>query len=643
MQCVFAASLLLAMSFPLGAAGSLDTPIEPGVDYHSFANVDQFRVTHIELDLTVDFAAHQLRGSATLEIKRLDPRATQLVLDSRDLNVGDVSQMSADIVGASAKIAPMWVSRPFHNGKADPILGSPLVIDLPASRKAVEIVKIEYATAPTAAALQWLAPGQTAGKHKPFLFTQSDPINTRSWIPLQDTPQVRATYRANIHTPDDLLAVMSAVNDPKAKRNGEYWFVMPEAVPSYLIALGVGDLKFKATGPRTGVYAEPSVVAVAAKEFADTEAMIATCERLFGPYRWGRYDVLVMPPSFPIGGMENPRLSFITPTVIAGDKSLVSLIAHEMAHSWSGNLVTNATWRDLWLNEGFTVYLERRILNALYGERREQMEDVLGYKSLREEMLKLKPEDQELAIDLRGRDPGDVFSGIPYEKGRLFLSYLDAKIGRVRLDAFLRSYFDHFAFQSITTEQFLAYLQENLLDRSAAGLPAAEIAAWVMQPGIPADAVLPESGVFQAVDAARTAWLEGRTAAAKLESRDWVTQQWLYFLNDMPAVLTLKQLTELDTAFAFTRTRNAEIAHSWLKIVIRNGYQPGFARLEEYLKTIGRRKLIQPLYEELMKTPAGATLARRVYGQARPGYHPQAAAAIDAIVGKDEDDGLIKP
>jgi leukotriene-A4 hydrolase len=314
-----------------------------------------------------------------------------------------------------------------------------------------------------------------------------------------------------------------------------------------------------------------------------------------------------------------------------------------LAHSWSGNLVTNATWRDLWLNEGFTVYLERRIMNALYGERREQMEDVLGFKSLRDEMPKLKPQDQELAIDLRGRDPDGVFSSIPYEKGRLFLSYLESKFGRARFDAFLRSYFDHFAFQSITTEQFLAYRQENLLGRFPGVVAPAEVTAWVMQPGIPPDAVLPASGAFQAVDDARAAWLDGRISAAKLESHDWVTQQWLYFLNGMPDVLTLKQLAELDTAFEFTRTHNAEIAHSWLLIVIRNGYQPGFARLEDYLKTIGRRKLIKPLYEELMKTPAGATLARRVYSQARPGYHPQAAAAIDAIVKKDEDDGMLKP
>src|SRR3984957_93238 len=297
------------------------------------------------------------------------------------------------------------------------------------------------------------------------MYTQSEPIGTRTWIPLQDTPQVRVTYKAQIHTAPDLLAVMSAENDPKAKRNGEYSFVMPQAIPSYLIALAVGDLAFKETGPRTGVYAEKSVVKAAAKEFADTESMIQAGEKLFGPYRWTRYDILVMPPSFPVGGQENPRLSFITPTVIAGDKSLVSVIAHELGHSWSGNLVTNATWRDLWLNEGFTDYLQSRIMTAVYGERRDAMERVLGLRSLQDDLAKLKPADQVLAIDLRNRNPGEVFSDVPYEKGRLFLTFLDAKFGRERFDGFLRGYFDHFAFKSITTEQFNEYLTANLLER----------------------------------------------------------------------------------------------------------------------------------------------------------------------------------
>jgi leukotriene-A4 hydrolase len=622
----------------LPAAGSDPGPIDPGTDYHSYANVDQFRVTHIDLDLRVELEVKLISGTVELELKRLDPRATQVVLDTKDLTVMDVTQKATDVLGATAKNQTLWISRPFHLEKPDPILGSALVIDLPPNRKPTESIRIDYETQPKAAALQWLAPKQTAGHHKGFLYTQSEPIGARSWIPLQDTPQVRLTYKAVIHTDDGVLAVMSAENDPKAKRKGAYVFVMPQAIPSYLIALAVGDLAFKQTGPRTGVYAEKPLINEAAKEFADTESMLAASEKLFGPYRWSRYDILVMPPSFPVGGMENPRLSFITPTVIAGDKSLVSVIAHEMAHSWSGNLVTNATWRDLWLNEGFTDYLQSRIVTAVYGEQRASMEEVLGLQSLRADLAKLKPRDQLLAIDLRDRDPDLVFSDVPYEKGRLFLNYLAAKFGRERFDAFLHGYFDHFAFQSITTEQFNDYLEENLLGRFPGIVSREQVLAWEHAPGIPADAVLPVSTILSQVDEARTAWLSGALRPKKF-GLDWTAQQWLYFLDNMPALLSAKQLESLDEAYAFTHSRNAEIEHSWLVLAIAANYQPSYARLEEYLRTIGRIKLIKPLYADLMKTPSGSEFAKRVYAKALPGYHPDTVAAIGAIVAPPDAEG----
>src|SRR6266478_2706083 len=574
------AGLVLACA-GLPAAGADLSPIEPGLDYHSFANADQFRTTHIALNLRIDLEGKVISGVVELELKRLDPRATQLVLDTKDLMISDLTQKSADVLGATAKNQIIWVSRPFRLEKPDPILGSALVIDLPPSRNPVESIRIDYETLPTAAALQWLTPKQTAGRRKAFLYTQSEPIGARTWIPLQDTPLVRATYEARIHTDSDVVAVMSAENHPTHKRNGDYTFVMPQAIPSYLIALAVGDLRFQETGPRTGVYAEKPVVKAAAKEFADTESMIAASEKLFGPYRWTRYDILVLPPSFPVGGMENPRLTFITPTV--------------------------------------------------YGEQRAAMERVLGLQSLRKDLARLPPKDQVLAIDLRDRDPDLVFSDVPYQKGRLFLGYLEAKFGRDRFDAFLRGYFDHFAFKSITTEQFNQYLSENLLDRFPGIVTHAEVLAWEHEPGLPIGAVLPVSNAFSQVDDARSAWLGGKLQP-KTFGLDWVTQQWLYFLDNMPAPLRAEQLGSLDQAYGLTRSQNAEIEHSWLVLVIRNDYQPSYARLEQYLTTVGRRKLIAPLYVELMKSPSGSAFAQRVYAKARPGYHPETVAAIDAIV-----------
>ena len=443
------------------------------------------------------------------------------------------------------------------------------------------------------------------------------------------------TYEAVIHTPEDLVALMSAANDPEAARDGRYEFEMPQPIPSYLMALAVGDLAFRAVGERTGVYAEPALIDAAAAEFEDTESMVKQVESMYGPYRWGRYDLLILPPSFPFGGMENPRLSFITPTVIAGDRSLVSLIAHELAHSWSGNLVTNATWRDLWLNEGFTTYLENRIMEALYGERRARMERVLAYQSLREEMQELPPQDERLAVDLRGRHADDVFTATPYTKGAMFLRFLERRVGRQAFDAFLRDYFEHFAFQSITTEQFRNYLDEHLLAEHPDKLQPGEVDAWIHAPGLPDTAPVPDNSVFDAVRSASSEWLAGERDAGELHAEDWSTQEWLYFLNNLPQDLALERMRALDDAHALTESPNSEIAHSWLKLAIERGYEPANERLEQYVLRIGRIKLVEPLYKALAERgDAGVERARELLEQARRGYHPLTVSAIERVLAK---------
>lgn len=476
--------------------------IDAAKDYHSFSNPGQVALTHISLDLTVDFEAKVLTGSAALRFDRKQENATTLVLDTKDLVIHSVSANNVPV--------------PYELRKADSFLGAALAIELPLE---VNSVVVNYTTSPTASGLQWLTPAQTAGGKQPFLFSQAQAIHARSFIPLQDTPQARVTYEATLRTPKDLLAVMSASNEPNAERDGVYQFDMPQAVPSYLIALAVGDLQFKAMGERTGVYAEPALLESAAAEFADTESMLIETEKRYGPYSWDRYDLLILPPSFPFGGMENPRLSFITPTVIAGDKSLVSLIAHELAHSWSGNTVTNATWRDLWLNEGFTTYLTYRIMEIVYGTDRYKMEAVLGYQDLDADIQRLDSDDEILAIDLRGRDPDDVFSNIPYEKGALFLRELEQQVGRDNFDRFLTQYFKEFAFQSITTDQFLAYLDNTLLADYADKLDKKRIQQWVFESGLPDNPPLAKSNAFVTVDNLRTQWLAGELAASDIDTR----------------------------------------------------------------------------------------------------------------------------
>jgi leukotriene A-4 hydrolase/aminopeptidase len=592
-----------------------NTVIQVGKDYHSFANPESIKVTHLSLDLTVDFSKKVLLGTAQLDFQRVDENATQLILDTRDLTIDGVTAMGKAVN--------------FNLANADSFFGAPLTIDIPAD---ADSVVISYQTSPNASGVQWLTPEQTAGKKHPFLFTQAQAIHARSFIPLQDSPQVRMTYQATIRTPKELLAVMSASNEPNTPRDGVYEFSMPQAIPSYLIALAVGDLHFKAMGERTGVYSEKGILDAAAAEFADTESMLIATEKAFGPYSWERYDLLILPPSFPFGGMENPRLSFITPTVIAGDKSLVALIAHELAHSWSGNTVTNATWRDLWLNEGFTTYLTYRIMQMIYGDERFEMEAVLGRQDLQADIDSLPANDQIMAIDLRGRDPDDVFSNIPYEKGALFLRELEHKVGRENFDQFLLEYFEKFAFKSITTEQFVTYLEQTLLKDHSAKLSKQRIQQWIFEAGIPDGAPVPESDAFSVVDQARDDWLADKIKANEIDSEKWVVHQWLYFLNNMPEKLSQEKLTDLDKAFSLTSSRNNEIAHSWLLISVNNWYQPAFKRLHKYLTSIGRNKLVKPLYKALSQTPEGKIMAQKAFAEAKAGYHPLTIKANEGFV-----------
>jgi leukotriene-A4 hydrolase len=620
----------------LSAARPDLAPLQSGLDYHSFANIEQFRVTHIDLALRVDFHNKVLFGEAALEVKRLDPNATELVLDTHGLDIRDVSEKPTSVIGALAKSETTWVSRPFHVDKADPILGSPLVIELPPHKRSTQTIKIEYVTSPDAASLHWLDDAHTAGKHHPLMYTLSAPIGARAWIPLQDSALARVTYAAVIHTDDDLLAVMSARNDPDVKHNGNYTFVNRDAIPPSRIALAVGDLRFKATGPRTGVYAEKPLLADAAKEFADTESLLKAAETLFGPYRFERCDLVVLPPPFPLAEVGNPRAPFISSTVVTGDRSEESVVARAVVQAWAGDLVGAATPRDAWIDAGLAVYMQNRLVREVYGDTRVTADRVLAEHSVREDLAQMPRPDQALAVDQRDRDPAVPRSAAD-EKGGLLFTFLDGKFGRERLDAFLQGYFDHFAFKSITTEEFLSYLKENLLDRFPGIVSASQVEAWVKEPGLPQDAPLLAVHLYESVDATRSAWLAGKIPAKKLDTRAWVTPQWTYFLDGMPGPLRKDQLNDLDQAFGFTRSANAEIASSWFVLVIKSAYQPSYVRLEEFLKTNGRQTLLAPLYTELMRTPGGEVLARRVFAVARPVYQAHTAAALDAIVNPGSD------
>ncbi len=586
-------------------------------DPHSFSQPEESKVTHLNLDLNVDFEQKKLIGTAAYELENA-PDAKKLVLDTRDLTIKSV-------LADGQKVD-------FELGAPVELLGRPLTVPIsPETKK----VTVSYETSSQAAGLQWLSPAQTDNKKYPFLFSQSQAILASTWVPCQDSPGIRMTYEATLEVPTKLFALMSATNPQQKNAEGVYRFKMEQPIPSYLLAISVGDLQFQALSDRAGVYAAPSVLDKAAYEFGDLEEMIVAAEELYGKYRWERYDILVLPASFPFGGMENPRLTFATPTILAGDRSLVSLVAHELAHSWSGNLVTNETWDDFWLNEGFTVYFENRIMEKVYGKEYSEMLALISKKQLEKEISEMMPEnakDTHLKLDLVGRDPDEGLTAIAYDKGYFFLRHLEESFGRTQFDKFLKGYFAENAFKTMNTKKFLNYLSENLTSRIKDGKEKAMPEAWIYEAGLPMTMPEVTSEKYDAATNATEAWIKGDITAEEIDTEGWKYQQYEFLLRKLPETLTDEQLTELDAAFGFSNSGNSEILGQWFLHVARNEYEPVYPTLKKFLMRVGRRKFIAPIYAELAKHESSKAWALEVYEKARPNYHFVAYDTIDKIL-----------
>lgn len=594
---------------------ALDTDLAN--DPHSYANFNDVRVNHISLNLATDFEKSTLSGWAELSFTNFND-AKQLILDTRDLTIDSILLDNESLTK-------------FSLGEPSEVFGQSLNIQIQSSSKTV---KVYYSTSPKSAALQWLLPEQTFGKKHPFLFSQSQAILARSWVPCQDGPGVKFTYDAKIKTDPSLIALMSAKNETEKSTDGVYTFQMNQPISSYLLAIAVGDLSYQSTGRNSGVFAEPDMLDKSVWELQSMQRMIDSAELLYGPYAWEQYDVLILPPSFPFGGMENPRLTFATPTIIAGDRSLVSLIAHELAHSWSGNLVTNETWDDFWLNEGFTVYFEQRIMEKIFGKPYEEMLTKLGMGDLVKTIAELEKEgkhaDTHLYLNLEGRDPDDGLTDVAYEKGRFFLQVVENEVGRGRFDTFLKDYFEKNKFKPMRTENFVDQLYANLLlnDKERAAVDAE---SWIYGPGLPDNVPIPFSEELDRVEEDIAKFDNDLITTTQIDTSGYTTHHWLYLLRGLKK-MTPKKMSEMDEAFKLSETGNSEIACDWFKHAIEQNYKPAYPSLEKFLTRVGRRKFLMPLYERLAMTEENKKWALEVYEKARPGYHAVSYQSIDEVL-----------
>lgn len=589
-------------------------------DVHSFANLSKAKTKHLHLDLKIDFDSKTINGVARHQLNTF--LADTVIFDIKELEIEKVT------IGKEEHEK----ETDFFIGKNDTILGQPLTVLLSDTSSQINIY---YSTTDKTEALDWLPAELTSGKKHPFLYTQGQAILTRSWIPLQDTPSNRITYSANLRVPQELMAIMSASNPTEKSEDGSYHFEMKQAIPSYLIALAVGDLTYTKLSPNCGVYSEKELATQCAYEFADLPKMISMAEKLYGKYQWEQFDMVVLPYSFPFGGMENPRLTFANPTLLAGDRSLVTTIAHELAHSWSGNLVTNATWNDFWLNEGFTVYFENRIMEALYGKELADMLMLINKQDLDMALDDFEeiPEDTHLKLELENRNPDDGMTDIAYNKGAYFLLTIEATVGREKFDKFLNDYFEKYAFQTITTEDFVRYLNRKLLKPNNVDF---NIDEWIYQSGIPENCIEITSDRLGKMTEMADQMNAGEFNFDDFTTKrsDFATQEWVTFIRNLSTEITPKTMAKIDSQLKFSEEGNDVLKSEWFLLAAKSGNKELRPAIKKHLVKVGRRWLVENIYRALAnsKNPNDLVWAKEVFEEAKNGYHFVTKSTVEGIL-----------
>jgi len=587
-------------------------------DFHTLSNPQEVVVKHTDFELEVNFQTKTLSGKVIHHIENKNG-SNHLILDTRGLNIEKV-------------FLDEQIPASFSLGDEVPYLGRPLKIMI---KEPTSKVTVFYSTLPECPALQWVSPQQTQGKKHPFVFTLSQSILARSWFPCQDTPGVRFTYTADIKVPNEMIALMSAENPKEKSSDGKYHFEMNQPIPSYLVALAAGNLSYEAVDEHSGIYAEPEIMGKASWEFAEMNKMMTVAEELCGKYRWDQFDVLILPKVFPFDGAGYPRLNFISSTVLSGDRSLVNILAHELAHSWSGNLVINATWNDIWLNEAFATYIERRLMEKLDGKSVADMLAVIGYQDLHQDfkICGYHSEHTKLKTEHPANLPDQYECLIAREKGYLFLLKIEKIIGRERWDAFLKNYFTELAFQAITTDKFIEYFERCIIAGDKKTEDQLGLFKWIFESGLPSNCPMPKSIRFFNVSQMVFKW-KSSTPLSELYTKKWTTNEWLHFLRHLPANLTTEQMDELDYDYGFSLTQNKEILAAWLLVAVNNHYENCYAMLENFLTTEGRLKLLIPLYQAMITSEGTNKMAKSIFEKAKPNYHYICSLEIEKLMTK---------
>ena len=608
-------------------------------DDHSYSNLREIHTTHLDLELEVNFQNKTIYGVARHTMKN----------NNSDTAIFDINGLLIQKVTLGTKNHEKETDFVIGNMDKDSILGQPLLVT---TKNKTQQINIYYQTTENSAALDWLDSNLTSSKTKPFLYTQGQAILTRTWIPIQDSPSNRITYSAKVTVPKDLMAVMSAKNKKEKSSDGNYFFEMKKPIPSYLIALAVGDLSYQSLGPNTGFYCEPELATACLFEFQDLPKMMQAAEKIYGKYQWDQYDLLVLPYSFPFGGMENPMLTFVNPTIITGDRSLTSVVAHELAHSWSGNLVTNRTWNDFWLNEGFTVYFEQRIMEELYGKDVSDILAAVEYYELQDELKTIAnskyPEDSRLFLDLKNRNPDDGMTDIAYVKGAFFLKTLEQKVGRKKFDIFIQSYFEKHAFKTINSEDFIRYLDKNLLSKEEVKFNHLD---WIYKEGLPKNCLQIHStrlekmkvlandftqgkAIFKTKVSYKKIRIKGKMRKKKLIERlkreDHIVQEWQTFIRTLPKSISKEKLKDIDVHLGFKNCGISEIMTEWFTLALENNYTEINSDIERFLKKVGRRKYLVPIYKAMNKV--NPKLSKQIFENSKNQYHAVSRNSIEELL-----------